>query len=76
MKFRDWLEKKGMPQNEVAALLEISVSHMSDIVRDTKPPGGKLARKIELLTDGAVTLRDWYPDVAIPTQEVEEQVNG
>lgn len=78
MKFSDYLEtEKALPQSQLAELCGVSQGMISHLATGRRRPSGELARKIELLTEGAVTLSDWYPEVTIATPETpEEQAHG
>lgn len=67
MQLADFLSRNEITQTDFAESIGVSKVMVSCLVRGTKTPSGLLARKIELVTGGAVTLSDWFPDVDLPT---------
>ena len=56
-----WLRLKGMTQTAFAARVGVSTTAVSRLISGTMLPSGKLMRRIEYHTDGAVTFDDWFP---------------
>lgn len=56
-----WLRQKGMTQTAFAARVGVSNTAVSRLISGTMTPSGKLVRRIEYHTKGAVTFDDWFP---------------
>lgn len=56
-----WLRREGLTQTAFAARVGISSTAVSRMISGTMFPSGKLVRRIEYHTKGAVTFEDWFP---------------
>lgn len=61
MQLQDYLVQFGIKQQALAEKLGISRSHISELANGQALPSLKLARDIELQTEGHVALQDWVP---------------
>ncbi len=59
-KLRDYLTDKNLKDYEFAAKVGCSASTISRILTGTRNPSPALARKIEAVTGGAVTISDLF----------------
>lgn len=59
-KWKSFLDAKGWGDEDAASQLEISRPYASKIRRGVQKPGGSVIARIETLTDGQVTSRDFY----------------
>jgi len=58
MQFSVWLEKSGVEKAEIARKLGISRQSIYNLIDGAEPKLG-LIKKIEKLSAGKVTVRDW-----------------
>lgn len=56
MHLRDWREKEGLTQADIAAKVGVHVQYVSDIERGKKTPSLSLARKFRDISGGLVSL--------------------
>ena len=61
-KFAEWMKSNDKKQRGVAKKLGISTSTLNSILKNGQVPKLHLAYKIELYTQGAVTMYDWLDD--------------
>ena len=63
MHLKVWIRSRGLLQRDVAEILGISPSYLSEIVTRKKRPAPELAKKIENLTENQVTrIELMYPE--------------
>jgi transcriptional regulator with XRE-family HTH domain len=55
MKLRDWRKGQGLPLDEVASRIGVAVATLGAYENGTRRPRAPTARKIEAVTQGAVT---------------------
>lgn len=73
MKLRDWLKKQRIPVASFAQVLNVHVNHLYQILGGTRYAGYALAKHIQALTDGEVTIdelvkpTDPIPPLRCPT---------
>lgn len=65
------IAESGLTRSAWADRLEISKSHLSDVLNGNRQPSLDLAVKIERATDGAVPASSWIP---VPTPAPEKDV--
>lgn len=58
-----YLSTTGTKQTQLAEVLGVSRSYLSQLVGGTKSPSLELAVRIERATDGAVPVASWVPDI-------------
>lgn len=58
MKLRDYCKKEGISQEFFAHLIEVSPSHVCQIIKGIRNPSIHLIRKIEEVTNGLVRVSD------------------
>lgn len=61
MSLKDWREKAGLTQQQVAAGIGVHVQYVSAIECGRRVPGMRVAMRIRDFTDGAVTLDAQVP---------------
>ena len=64
-KLRDYLNEQNLKSAEFAALVGCSALTISRILTGKRHPSPSLARKIEVKTDGAVTISDLFQELPI-----------
>ena len=57
MKFADWVSQSSLSREEIGARLGVAKATINKLCSGQEP-GGKLARRIEVLTTGIVMLKD------------------
>lgn len=62
MKLRDWLEQTGVSHRELASGLKMTVYGVRAWLYQGKLPPIPVAKRIEDLTQGQVTLYDWLDE--------------
>lgn len=62
MKLKTWLRQVKMQQQDFAKKVPLNEQHLSRLVTGKVNPSMKTARRIEELTEGAVTPNDWTKD--------------
>lgn len=66
MKLATYLSQSGTSQSAFAALIGVSQAAVARYVRGQRMPEPKIAKKIKVVTDGAVTPNDFLDDVVSP----------
>ena len=59
MDLNEYLEKKRMTQVAFASLIGVSKFHLNKIVHRVKTPSFKLLKKIDEVTEGLVSFKDF-----------------
>lgn len=62
MKLKRYLDTKGIKIKHFAMILEVDPSHLSRWITGKVMPRVETIKKIEQLTEGNVTVIDWYDD--------------
>jgi len=65
MKLTEYLQLKGVRPKQFADLIGVSAAFVSRLLDGSRKPGGALALKIEEVTEGAVTLRDFHDSAPV-----------
>lgn len=68
MKLKAYLEEKKIAPSAFAQKIGTSKAYVSFLSRKERTPSLRLAVRIEDLTDGAVTVRDWLPETREPLE--------
>ena len=62
MDLNEWMKAEGLKQVEAATRLGISHGGLHNLITGRRKPSGRLAAKIEAVTEGKVRLADFYPE--------------
>lgn len=61
-KFAEWVKNQDKKQNGIAEKIGVAASTLHDIVKKGHIPSIRIAYKIEVYTNGAITLYDWLDE--------------
>ena len=62
MTLKEYIEKNNTNQSQIAKLVPCTSQWINQIVTGDMVPSYKMARRIEQVTDGKVSRKNWYPD--------------
>jgi transcriptional regulator with XRE-family HTH domain len=68
---KEWLDSAGLRQVRIADKLGVTPGYVCQLISGEKRPSLELAAKIELATDGAVSMRDWFTPEEIAAMRAE-----
>lgn len=71
MTLRDYLREKRMTYGQFAERLHMSTSYVHFLATNQRTPTLQTALRIEELTGGEVTVRDWLPETSEPSAAPE-----
>lgn len=60
MQFKTWIPLSGLEKTEIARKLGISRQALHNIEKHGAQPKWDLAQKIIKISDGKVTIKEWY----------------
>jgi len=76
VKLRDYLYERRITQDEFAAKLGVTRTHFSCVLLQKRNPGRKLAKSIEIETDGIITSEEVRNGEALGYPELpSEKIN-